>query len=314
MGILKVLLTGATGFIGSHMARLLVADGRQVHAVVRPGGDLWRINDLAASVEVLPCDLSNTAELERHLDALRPDVCLHFAWQATTASGALTAAGNVQALNDSLQLALRLERAGCRKLVVAGTCFEYDTSIGYLSESSPTRPHTLYGATKLGLYQVLERLCEVSEMELAWLRFFYLYGPFEDERRLVPSIILSLLEKREAKVTPGRQVRDYLHVEDAARATLAVVESDLTGVFNIASGAPVTVRDVVSEIGALLGRQDLLAFGALPYKEADPMFVCANNERLLRQTSWAPLYDLENGLRQTAAWWADHRGVSLPVC
>jgi len=306
---LKVLLTGATGFIGSHVARLLVAEGRRVYAVVRPGSDTRRIADIAASLDVLPCDLSNTAELEQHLDAVRPDVCLHFAWQAT-AGGALTAAGNIQALNDSLQLALRLASAGCRRLVVAGTCFEYDTSIGYLSESSPTRPHTLYGASKLGLYQVLEQFSRVSELKLAWLRFFYLYGPFEDERRLVPSVILSLLNKREAKVTPGRQIRDYLHVEDAAGATLAVVESELTGVVNIASGNPVTVRDVVSEIGALLGRQDLLAFGALPYKEADPMFVCANNGRLLKETSWTPRYDLAHGLRQTAGWWAGLPGAS----
>lgn len=306
---MKVLLTGATGFIGSHVARLLVADGRRVSAVVRPGSDTWRIGDIAASLDVLPCDLSDTAELERHLDALRPEVCVHFAWQAT-AGGALTAAGNIQALNDSLQLALHLARAGCRKLVVAGTCFEYDTSVGYLSESSPTRPHTLYGAAKLGLYQVLEQFAQVSEMKLAWLRFFYLYGPFEDERRLVPSVILSLLNEREAKVTPGRQIRDYLHVEDAAGATRAVIESELTGVVNIGSGHPVMVRDVVNALGGLLGRQDLLAFGALPYKEADPMFVCANNERLLRETSWTPRYELEAGLRQTASWWDGHRSGS----
>lgn len=302
---MKILLTGATGFIGSHVARLLVRKEHAVYAVIRPGSDTWRINDVMASLQVASCDLSEFGELDVQLEAIRPDVCIHLAWHMTPGR-ALAATENINSLTDSLFLAERLANTGCKKLVVAGTCFEYDTAQGYLSETSLTNARNLYAASKLALHTVLEQFSGITEMEVAWLRFFYLYGPFEDERRLVPSIILSLLNNQEAKATRGKQVRDYLHVEDAAAAIWAIIESDLDGVVNIGAGHPVTVREIVSKIGEQLGRPELLAFGALDYRPGDPMFICANNRRLVENTTWIPRFDLDQGLAQTINWWRTH--------
>lgn len=281
-------------------------------ALVRPGSDLWRIADLAPTLLVLRGDLADEAALESHVAAARPDACVHLAWDVAR-GGQSDGAGNVSSLGASLRLALLLAESGCKRLVVAGTCFEYDTDAGYLSESSPTRPRTLYGASKLALWQVLERLAPAAAMEVSWLRFFYLYGPFEDERRLVPSVILPLLGGREAKVTAGEQVRDYLHVEDAAAAVWAVMEGGRTGVFNVGSGRPVMVREVALRIGELAGRPELVRLGALPYRDADPAFICANNRRLLAETAWSPRFGLEEGLRQTVIWWAGRKGVPPPA-
>lgn len=309
---MKVLLTGATGFIGSHVARLLVAEGCEVHALVRPGGDAGRIADVAPSLRVLHGDLTDDAAVESILAAERPEACVHLAWDVGR-DGRLDGPGNVHSLGASLRLALRLAEAGCERLVVAGTCFEYDTEAGYLSEASPVRPRTLYGASKLALWQVLERLSAAGAMEVSWLRFFYLYGPAEDERRLVPSVILSLLDGAEAKVTAGEQVRDYLHVEDAAAAVWAVMERGLTGVVNVGSGRPVTVREVVTRIGELAGRPELVKLGALPYRADDPPIVCANNGRLAGETAWSPRFGLEEGLLHTIRWWRGQREGAPPA-
>jgi nucleoside-diphosphate-sugar epimerase len=299
---LKVLLTGATGFIGSHVARLLVRNGCAVYAVIRPGSDTWRIADVMPSLRAVNCDLLSASDVDANLRTIRPDVCVHLAWGGMPGKAA-TGLENLDSLGASLNLARSLADLGCQKILAAGTCFEYDTDQGRLSETSPTRPRGLYGASKLALYNVLGQMAGDFNMRCAWLRFFYLYGPFEDERRLVPSVILSLLSNRKAKVTPGEQVRDYLHVEDAAAAVWDVLDSDLAGAINVGSGAPVTVREMVSTLGALLGRTELIALGGLPYRDGDPMCVYSDSGRLTEGTAWKPRFDLERGLRQTVEWW-----------
>lgn len=298
---LKVLLTGATGFIGSHVARLLLRQGCEVAALLRPGSDSWRLADALPALQVVHGDFQQADELKACLQSLRPDACVHLAWAATVGQP-LSGAAHIEALQASLSLALQLADVGCQKLLTAGTCFEYNTSLGYLSERSATKPHTLYGASKLALHTVLQQLGATTGMNVSHLRFFYLYGPREDERRLVPSVMLALLKGEAAKVTRGEQVRDYLHVEDAAQAVWEVLQSDLSGAVNVGSGQPVAVRDMVATVAALLGRPDLPDFGALPYRADDPMFICANAERL-KQIGWTPRFDLSSGLADTLQWW-----------
>ena len=299
---MKLLLTGATGFIGSHLARLLVSEGCEVYALTRTGSDLRRISDISPSLNIVPCNLFAADRLDEQLEHIRPEMCLHLAWY-TEPGKYLKSQANWQLLAASLRLASKLADLGCRRFVGLGTCFEYDTDQGFLSESSVTGPRNLYAASKLSLFLVLEQLANITGMELAWLRLFYLHGPFEDERRLVPSVSLALLRQQVAKVTPGEQIRDFLHVKDVAAAIWAVAQSSLTGPVNIASGQPVSIKQIVEHIGAILNRPELIAVGAIPYGVSDPMFVCANNQRLKENTDWTPGYSLEEGLQHTVAWW-----------
>jgi nucleoside-diphosphate-sugar epimerase len=298
---LRVLLTGATGFIGSHVARRLVENNTEVYALVRPGSNFWRIRDIADTLHLVKGDLLSAAELSNELERIRPDCCIHLAWYVEPEKY-LDSHDNARFLTASINLASHLSKIGCRRFVAAGTCFEYDTNLGYLSESSPTVPRSLYAACKLGLQVALNRLQETTNMQVAWFRLFYQYGPFEDPRRLIPYVACALLRDQEARVTAGEQVRDYLHVEDVASAILAVCTSNLSGPVNIGSGTPVKLRDLVATIGRIAGRHELIKFGALPYPPSEPMFICANNY-LLQSTGWKPRYDIEKGLSSTVAWW-----------
>ena len=302
---MRILLTGATGFIGSHVARLLTQRGHDVHAPVRPHSDLRRLQDIAPSLTMYPGDLRSLGEANSCLESIRPEVCVHLAWYAEPGKY-LASMENVRVLRDSAQLAARLAELGCRRFVGAGTCLEYDPSLGYLSETSLAAPQSPYAATKLALYHALEAIRGAGAMEFAWLRLFYLYGPWEDDRRLVPFVISSLLRNEVAKVTLGVQVRDFLHVRDVAAAVVAVVEADVYGPVNVGSGEPVTVRDVITEIGALLGAREQVAFGAVEPRTGDPKFMCANNDRLVTNTDWLPSYSLREGLADTVEWWRRH--------
>jgi nucleoside-diphosphate-sugar epimerase len=297
-----VLLTGASGFIGAHVARRLLDEGCEVAALVRPGGVPWRIADIVASLRVVRGDLMAPDDLKRTIAALRPEVCVHLAWCAEPGAY-LHSPDNVRFLTASLEMATALADAGCRRFVGIGTCLEYDASAGTLSESSALGPASLYAASKAGLGLMLEQVGRLMGMRVAWVRLFHLYGPYEDQRRLVPSVINALTRGEQAQVTEGRQVRDFLHVEDVASAIWAVAASDLTGAVNVGSGHGIAVRDLVARIGALMGRSDRIAFGARPQPSSESMAICADIHRLLANAAWRPRYDLDQGLRQTIAWW-----------
>jgi nucleoside-diphosphate-sugar epimerase len=146
-------------------------------------------------------------------------------------------------------------------------------------------------------------------MGMAWARLFYLYGPFEHSRRLVPAAIKALCDDREFPATSGTQIRDYLHVTDAAAGLGALSSHRSSGIFNVCSGQPVTVAQVVATIGELLDRRQLLRLGELPERSGDPAYVCGQNLKLRDETDWRPRFGLRDGLLNTIEWWrtASHR-------
>jgi nucleoside-diphosphate-sugar epimerase len=300
----KVLLTGGTGFIGSHIARTLVRASHKVHAIVRPDDNMWRVGDILPSLRIIRADLLDPAF------SLQPasfDVGIHLAWYVEPGKY-LEGPQNKQWVEASLRLARTLKNLGCRRFVAAGTCFEYAPSDPPQRETTLTKPSTLYVQSKLELFHALQSV----GIEFAWVRFFYQYGPHEDPRRLVPVIINSLLNAQEVKLVPGDRTRDYLYIEDVASAVCAVAQSRITGAVNIGSGVPVTVRDVALKIGDLLDRVDLIKVGALPHSANEPMHLLADNTKL-RGTGWKPLVSLDAGLRQTVEWWKSQSCSTPPT-
>jgi len=297
-----VLVTGATGFIGSHVVRELRARGVDVRASVRSSSRMGAVADLENEVEWVPCDLSTASpsELRDLCDSV--DACIHAAWYVEPGKYA-HAVENVEWVGTSMRLLEALAAQGCPRAVYIGTCFEYDHRTGYLAEDSPTRPWTLYGAAKLSTALMGAKLGEQLGVAFSWARLFYQYGPHEQEGRLVPHVVRSLLSGEDVPVTRGTQIRDFLHVADVASALMDVAGSDHVGTVNIGSGRPVSVRDVVSCIAGILDESGRVRFGARPDSPSDPPFICANNGVLENEVGWKPRFDLETGLRDTVDWW-----------
>ncbi|MEZ4330500.1 MAG: GDP-mannose 4,6-dehydratase [Myxococcota bacterium] len=148
-----------------------------------------------------------------------------------------------------------------------------------------------------------DAFAEQAQLSAAWGRVFFLYGPREHPDRLVSSVIRSLLRGEPARCSHGRQIRDYLHVQDVADGLVALLDSDLRGAVNVSSGEATTLREIVLTIGRLLDRGDLIQLGALPARANDTALVVGDNARIVAETGWKPAHDLESGLRQTIEWW-----------
>jgi nucleoside-diphosphate-sugar epimerase len=292
------------------VARALLRQGCEVFALIRPGSNQRRIVEILPQLQVVSADLTAMGESDEYLKRIRPALCIHLAW-FTAAGQHFHSQQNLDLLTQSVRLAQGLAAVGCKRLVVAGTYAEYDLSFGYLRETTPARPGNLYAATKLALLLVLEQLSQVAGFELAWLRLFNIYGPWESEGRIVSSVMASLNKSEMALVSPGEQMRDFLHVDDGADAIVAAALSDVSGVVNVGSGQPAAIGDVARMIGDAFARPDLVAIGAVPYRANEQMFVCADIGKLRHHTQWQPRYDLKSGLVHTVEWWKS--GVCTPV-
>ncbi len=140
-------------------------------------------------------------------------------------------------------------------------------------------------------------------MSFAWGRLFWLYGPGEDARRLIPYVINSLLSGEEALCTEGTQMRDYMYVDDVGRAFADILKSNKEGAFNIGSGQAVKVGDLINHVGKLLDRKELINLGARPTPPNEAPLVVADISRLYHELNFRSQYNLDTGIRETIDWW-----------
>lgn len=293
----RVLVTGATGFIGRALVEQLLLQGYEVHGVhsgqsaVDDGRVHWHGLDLLASGAV--------AEL---LGRVRPDKLLHLAWCAKP--GAYwSSPDNLLWVRATLELLEAFRANGGQGAVIAGSCAEYDWNHGHCQEDlTPLVPATVYGRCKNAARELAEVFTQVHGMPIAWGRIFQVYGPHEAAGRLVPSVIGALLRGEEARCSHGQQWRDFIHVRDVATALVALLEARVSGAFNIGNAEPVRLRTVIEYLAERLGGSERLRLGALAAPEGDPPLLVADNRRLLA-LGWRPQFDLYRGLDDALAWW-----------
>jgi nucleoside-diphosphate-sugar epimerase len=296
---MRVLVTGATGFIGSWVTRALLDRDQDVIGTFRPG----RVPpiDLTSHPKFTgwPADLDDPIAIERLARETRVEVAVHMAWYAEPTTY-LRSPKNM----DSLALTAKLTRAlyehGCRRIVGTGTCVEYAPSDRAQKETDPLHPKTLYGVCKRAACLAMEALAAEAQREFAWARVFHLHGPGDAKARLIPSIVDQLRRGIAVELTDGSQVRDHLHVVDVGAAIASIALSDAGGAFNVCSGEPVTLRHVVEVVAAVVGRTDLLRFGARPHRPGEAMLLVGDATRL-KQLGWTPGWTLDEGLQDAVS-------------
>jgi UDP-glucose 4-epimerase len=303
----RILLTGATGFIGSHVVRCLLKHNCDVAVVIRPQSNLWRISDVLPHLQVIRGDLTDVSEIADKIRAFAPDVAIHLAWYGV-GNRYRNDPHQVTNLQVGLSLLDAVHAAGCRSWIGLGSQAEYGVYSHAVSEEMPTHPVTLYGVTKLCTCLLTQRLCDLYNIRFVWLRLFSAYGPADDVGWMIPYVILTLLRGERPALTAGEQRWDYLFVEDAAEAIYRVaVTPNVQGIFNLGSGKAHTVRSIVERIRNLIDPNLPLGFGEIPYRPDQIMHLQADITKLQDATGWSPRVGLDEGLRRTVDWYRKNR-------
>jgi len=301
----KVLLTGATGFVGQSCLPLLLAKGFEVHAV-----SLNRRLHNNSDVSWYQVDLLQSEQAADLVSRVKPTHLLHFAWDAIIPGKVWDSVDNFRWVQASLNLLRAFSLEGGQRAVLAGTCAEYEWNYGYCSEVfSPLRPKSTYGICKHSLQILFDSFAKQTGLSGAWGRMFFLYGPNEHPDRLIPLFIRALLRREPARCLHGDQIRDYLYVQDAANAFVTLLESSVSGPVNIASGCPVTLKDIIYKIADKLNGRDLVQFNSTSIGGDGARFIVADVQRLTQELGWQREHDLDQGLEKTISWWKSHVSI-----
>jgi len=293
----RVLVTGASGYVGRQTLAPLTALGFEIHGVARRPPDLPGCQWHAANI----LDPVAAAQL---IDHVRPSHLLHLAW--TMAHGRFwDDPANVDWRDATLALLAGFAGAGGRRFVTVGSCAEYSwEGAAPLSEAhTPLRPSTRYGRAKLEAFSRAQTTSAATGVSYAHGRLFFSYGPFEQPQRLVPGIIRALLKSEPARLTEGTQRRDFMDVRDVGRCFAALLASDVAGAVNIASGVPTAIARIAALLAEIIGRPDLIELGAVARPADDPASIVGDNRRLVVEVGAAPTIALDRGLAAAVDWW-----------
>ena len=296
----KILVTGASGFIGRHTLTPLLQAGYEVHAV-----SFKKKKENETSIKWHQTDLKNSTQTQDLIGKIQPTHLLHFAWCAEPGKF-WTDPENTQWVEASFNLIKKFHAQGGKRVVISGSCAEYEWNKSIYSEKATSEnPATLYGKCKQELQIKVEAFCHEVDLSLCWGRIFFVYGPYEHPARLVSSIVRSLLKNEPAECPHGNQKRDLLFVEDVASGFVSILENEITGIVNIGSGEGVALKDVIKTIGDKIGRSNLIQMDTLLSPANDPPILVADTKRLTEEVGWVPKFDINTGLDRTIKWWKD---------
>lgn len=275
-----VLLTGATGFVGRQVLKALLREGKPVRVVARPKS-ATKLEGTAGIEQIIssPDLFGETADWWSET-CRGVDTIVHVAWYAEPGKY-LTSPKNLDCLSGTIALAQGAISANVRRFVGVGTCFEYDLSAGDLSTETPLDPTSPYAAAKAAAYLSLSQTLAVAGMDFGWCRLFYLYGEGEDARRFVPYLRAQLEKGEPAQLTSGKQIRDFMDVQDAGDAIVKAALGTCDGAINICSGQSISIRQLAEQIADEYDRRDLLQFGAREDNLVDPPRVVGVPTQLL---------------------------------
>jgi nucleoside-diphosphate-sugar epimerase len=304
MNPLRILVTGAAGFVGAALVRRLIADGHQLHVLIKPTTDVWRLADVGGHFRLHRMDLADRDGLDAVLAEARPQIVYHAA-----------AHGGYPTQNDARRI-LESNVLGTWNLLEALTPIDYDVfvNVGSSSEygfkSQPMRetdllqPASYYAVAKCAQTLLCQHVARSLQRPIVTLRLFSVYGPFEEPTRLVPTLIRRCLDGEELILVDPTTARDFIYVDDVVEAALRVEQLASCGgeIINIGTGVQHTLRDVVALVLQHTGARVPCRWGAMPPRIWDTATWVAGPEKCERLLGWRARTTLADGLASTVAW------------
>jgi nucleoside-diphosphate-sugar epimerase len=300
---LRALVTGAAGFVGANLARRLLADGHEVHAIVRPETDRWRLDDVATELDAHEVELRDHEAVAATVSEVRPEVVFHLAtrgaysWQSDVREILET---NVLGTSNVVEACVH---AGVRTLVNTGSSSEYGFKDHAPAESEALEPNSVYGVAKAAATQLCTVAARLHELSATTLRLYSVYGPYEEPGRFVPALVEGSLRGRLPALASPRVARDFVWVGDVVEAYLrAAAAAGAGSVYNVGSGTQTTLADAVEAARRALGVTEEPRWSSMADRSWDTEVWVADVRKIGRELGWRPTVSFEEGLARTAAW------------
>jgi nucleoside-diphosphate-sugar epimerase len=303
----RVLVTGATGFIGSHLAERLVAEGAEVMLAVEPGASQANIASILDKVRVHEVDLCEGQMVRQLLRECRPSKVYHLAAVGVTEPGIDPLLAVQVNVLGTLNLLKALRETECDCFINTGTCYEYGHNTPPMREDQMVDPINAYAASKSAAWLFCNMYHRTRGYPIVTVRPFTVYGPRQSPRALIPQTINSALRGEDFAMTGGEQTRDFTYVDDVVegyvRASLS--EEAIGQTINLGTGEEHPIKDVVLKVLELMGTPVRPLIGALPYRPVEVWRVYSDSSKARELLGWQPQVGLEEGLRRTITWYTD---------
>lgn len=307
----RVLVTGAGGFIGSHVVRALLARGAEVYAVSSSVSSVlpFRLAEVAERIHVVEANITDRSAMEAMVEAVAPQLVAHLAAFTHVGKSFRRVDENIATNIQGTVNLLQALAGGYERFVYTGTSEIYGDVPAPFREEGPVNPVSPYSVSKYAG----ERYCLMFHQAYGWpivcLRPFNAYGPWQSADRIIPEVIMTALDGGELRMTDGRQTREFNFVPDLAEGFVAALEADgVDGqVINLGSGQEVSILDLTRKILDLMGNPIRPRVGALAHRPTEIWRMCSDSGKARRLLGWEPAHGLEEGLEATIGWYREHR-------
>jgi len=294
---MRAFITGGTGFIGKYVVNRLEKEGFNILLLTRASKENIFSIIKSKKVDIVSGDLSDINKWETKLKQFKPDTAIHLAWEGIPDYGVETSIKN---LKYGLNLFKELAELGCKKIICTGSCWEYGQNHGKLSEDSPIRLSNAFAAAKNALHWLGREIAKENNMQFIWTRLFYVYGPGQREKSLIPYIIKCVKEGKKPEIKTPYARNDFIYVEDVAKAIAAILEKcNQSTVYNIGSGDSTSIQDIIKIVYSKLNLQ---------YKPKDKVFKSDNPpfdtfwadiSKIKKEIGWEPKLTISDALQRT---------------
>ena len=307
---IKVLVTGVSGFIGSHLARRLVEEGAEVHGLVRNSSNLWRIQDLKNKIGFHYADLTDLKSVNQVVQQIRPQKVFHLAARVDVSRSFAVMDEMVEVnVKGTLNLLRATAETGCDCFVNTGTCEEYGDNPTPFREEQTPNPVSPYSASKVATTMFCQMLHKTMGLPVVTLRPFLTYGPWQESNMLIPSLVKKVIKGETFEMTEGKQTREFNYVTDIVDGFIkaSITPGAIGEIINIGNGLEYRIRDVVDMVLKLMNSQTKPKFGALSYRPGETWHFYCDNTKAREILGWKPGVNLEDGLKMTIDWFQKHQ-------
>ncbi len=302
---MKVLVTGANGFIGSHVLEALIKEnGWEIAITLRPESDISRIRNMLEESNRIKAYVLGEQSLDSIISSFKPDLVVNFAVYYEKKDLYSNIDQMVETnISFSSKILDSMSRNGGRFFVNTGTYTEFLMDKQILATESNVHPANLYSATKAAFENILKYYTENYNITAVTLNLSTTYGPKDKPNNLIPYLVNCSLENRDANVSAGEQILDFVYVKDVAEAYVKAMRYLLGthknyDVFSIGSGSPHNLKEI-AEIISGFGGNLRINWGAIPYSLQETFFFKSDITHARNVLRWWPKYTLSEGLRET---------------